>query len=331
VRRTLLASALAVGLLLAACGSNDSPTTAGSSTTKPVGPCSGKVDGVKVSGAKGAQPKVTFDKPLKTSTTRCQVLIAGSGRAAKDGDAIVFGFTFINGRDASVYGSSYAAAPTNPSAEKAASIVLNDQLIRGVRQGLLGAKAGSRVLVEIAPKDAYGPKGGDTASGLKKDDTLLFVADIIEVRDILARAEGDAVAPVAGLPKVALDGKGQPTITVPKTDPPSTLVIQPLIQGKGDVVKAGQTITVNYTGILWGSGQQFDSSWGRTPTNFVIGTSAVIPGWDKGLVGRKVGSQILLVIPPADGYGPAGQASAGISGTDTLVFVVDILDVRDTH
>ena len=105
------------------------------------------------------------------------------------------------------------------------------------------------------------------------------------------------------------------------------LVSQALIKGTGPVVAAGQTITVHYTGVIWGSGKQFDSSWDRgSPVNFVIGKSQVIPGWDEGLVGQTVGSQVLLVVPPDKGYGTAGQSSAGISGTDTLVFVVDILD-----
>jgi peptidylprolyl isomerase len=84
---------------------------------------------------------------------------------------------------------------------------------------------------------------------------------------------------------------------------------------------------VHYTGVIWGSGKQFDSSWDRrTPADFTIGTGNVIPGWDTGLVGQTVGSQVLLVVPPDQGYGSNGNSQAGIAGTDTLVFVVDILD-----
>ncbi len=93
------------------------------------------------------------------------------------------------------------------------------------------------------------------------------------------------------------------------------------------MVEAGQTITVHYTGVIWASGKKFDSSWDRKqPIDFGIGTGDVIAGWDDGLVGQTVGSQVLLVVPPDQGYGSAGQPSAGITGTDTLVFVVDILD-----
>src|SRR5205823_683764 len=80
----------------------------------------------------------------------------------------------------------------------------------------------------------------------------------------LARATGDAVAPVAGLPTVALAADGKPTITVPSdTAPPTQLVSQVLIKGAGPAVTAGQTLSVHYTGVIWASGKQFDSSWDR--------------------------------------------------------------------
>ena len=91
-------------------------------------------------------------------------------------------------------------------------------------------------------------------------------------------------------------------------------------------------MVVQYVGALWrtgkGNGTAFDASWKRgQPFSFVIGKkpSQVIPGWDSGLVGQTVGSRVMLVVPPADGYGKAGNSQAGIKPTDTLVFVVDVL------
>jgi peptidylprolyl isomerase len=148
------------------------------------------------------------------------------------------------------------------------------------------------------------------------------------VRFPLKRATGSAVAPVAGLPTVTLGKDGAPTITVPKGDPPAKLVAQPLIEGTGPAVKSGQKITVHYTGVLYETGKVFDSSWTKgQATTFPIGTGGVIPGWDKSLVGRKVGSQMLLVIPPSDGYGDTGSGDTIPPGA-TLVFVVDILDAH---
>jgi peptidylprolyl isomerase len=145
-------------------------------------------------------------------------------------------------------------------------------------------------------------------------------------KTVLKRAAGTAVAPKAGLPTVKLSASGKPTITVPAAKAPSTLVVQPLLVGTGEKVGKGQDITVNYTGVVWPGGTQFDSSWdtGRAAT-FRIGAGQVIAGWDEGLVGQPIGSQILLVIPPDKGYGAEGSPPK-IKGTDTLVFVVDILD-----
>ena len=114
---------------------------------------------------------------------------------------------------------------------------------------------------------------------------------------------------------------------MPAGTAPTALVIQPLITGTGATVQTGQTISVHYTGAIWASGEVFDSSWTRaSPATFAIGTGKVIDGWDQGLVGQTVGSQVLLVIPPDQGYGSEGNPDAGIAGTDTIVFVVDILD-----
>jgi peptidylprolyl isomerase len=93
-------------------------------------------------------------------------------------------------------------------------------------------------------------------------------------------------------------------------------------------VTKGEDVVAQYTGVIWRTGAVFDSSWSRSlPYSFKIGAtpSQVITGWDKGLVGQTVGSRVLLSIPPADAYGSAGQSQAGIKGTDTLVFVVDIV------
>ncbi len=117
-----------------------------------------------------------------------------------------------------------------------------------------------------------------------------------------------------------------PTVTVPDTAAPPKLTQQTLVQGKGAAVAAGDTLIANYVGETWASQKVFDSSFTRgAPAGFVIGKGRVIPGWDKTLVGQKLGSRVLLTIPPADGYGTGGNSQAGITGTDTLVFVVDLV------
>jgi peptidylprolyl isomerase len=116
-----------------------------------------------------------------------------------------------------------------------------------------------------------------------------------------------------------------PTMTFPSSSAPGTLQVKVIRKGDGPVVKKGDLLEVNYVGQIW-RGKIFDSSFARhEPATFQIGVGKVIPGWDKELVGAHVGSRLLLVIPPKDGYGPGGQTSAGITGKDTIAFVVDIL------
>lgn len=130
------------------------------------------------------------------------------------------------------------------------------------------------------------------------------------------------------LPTVTGGFGERPTITFPEGAAPEGLQKEVLVEGTGEVVEAGRTIVVNYLGQVWG-GDVFDASFDRGQTlDFPIGVGVVIRGWDDSLVGEKVGSRVLLSIPPEFGYGAAGVPQAGIGGTDTLVFVTDIVDVR---
>lgn len=307
--RSLLVALLAIVVVSsAACGDDDS------------GGGSGDLDAVEVVlGSDGEPPTFEFDPPFAVTETVKRVLEAGDGDAAADGSAVIFHFVFVNGRDGSEVSTSYGLEP--------ATVTVDEALLPGVRIALTGAQAGERSLVAIAPGDAFAGQGDDEETGVREDDTLLLYLEVHDVRTPLARAEGTPVEPVEGLPTVELDEVGAPRIAVPEGDPPSELVAQVLIQGEGPEVEAGQQITVHYTGVLWDTAQQFDSSWDRgTPATFAIGVDAVIDGWDEGLVGQAIGSQVLLVVPPEQAYGDTGQGP--IPPGATLVFVVDILDAH---
>jgi peptidylprolyl isomerase len=120
----------------------------------------------------------------------------------------------------------------------------------------------------------------------------------------------------------------KPELTFPESAAPEGLQVQVLEQGSGDTVQGGDTIVVNYLGQTW-NGQIFDNSYDRGETiSFPIGMGVVIGGWDDGLVGQQIGSRVMLSVPPEHGYGPRGVPQAGIKGTDTLVFVVDVVGVE---
>jgi peptidylprolyl isomerase len=124
----------------------------------------------------------------------------------------------------------------------------------------------------------------------------------------------------------ATDQLGEkPTITVPETEPPTDLVVDTVVAGDGAEVEDGDLLVVDYVGVLWDGGEEFDSSWeNEQPATFPIGTGGVIEGWDEGLVGQTVGSRVLLTVPPDLGYGEEGQGD--IPGDATLVFAVDLLE-----
>ena len=124
------------------------------------------------------------------------------------------------------------------------------------------------------------------------------------------------------------DSKKKPTITIEKTAAPTTLVSQDLELGTGAEAVAGKTVVVNYVGVSWSSGTEFDSSWDRRKTfSFKLGGGQVIKGWDQGVAGMKVGGRRQLTIPPDLAYG--NRAVGGvIKANETLVFVVDLVDVN---
>lgn len=132
----------------------------------------------------------------------------------------------------------------------------------------------------------------------------------------------------AQLPEASGTFGDKPVLTFPETPAPAELEVKVLEQGSGDEVQAGDTLTANYFGQVWG-GSMFDNSYDRgSSIDFPIGVGAVIGGWDQGLVGKLVGSRVLLSIPPHHGYGQRGVPQAGIGGDDTLVFVVDIVGTK---
>ena len=119
----------------------------------------------------------------------------------------------------------------------------------------------------------------------------------------------------------------EPTVIVPSGTPPSQLLSKDLIVGTGTAAQNGDSLTMQYVGYSWTKKAEFDASWSRgQPFSFTIGIGQVIPGWDQGIVGMKVGGRRELVIPPNLAYG-AQSPTPAIAANDTLIFVVDLLNV----
>lgn len=121
--------------------------------------------------------------------------------------------------------------------------------------------------------------------------------------------------------------RAKPTVEIPIGDAPAELRVDDQIEGSGPTAKAGDRVVVHYVGVAWSNGKQFDASWDRNdPFDFELGAGEVIAGWDHGVDGMRVGGRRQLTIPPAMGYGSRG-AGGVIKGGETLVFVVDLLDI----
>jgi peptidylprolyl isomerase len=135
-------------------------------------------------------------------------------------------------------------------------------------------------------------------------------------------------APTQAATEAATPEATKPEVTKPAGPAPKTLVIKDLKAGTGAEAQDGKTVTVQYVGVSFKTGRQFDASWDRgQPFSFPLGQGQVIPGWDEGVKGMKVGGRRELVIPPKLAYGAQGSPPA-IGKNETLIFVVDLLAVQ---
>jgi FKBP-type peptidyl-prolyl cis-trans isomerase len=277
---------------------------------------------VTVTGAFGAAPDVTIPARLAAPSFYVGTLIQGGGTRMTSSEGLIGNYVAYDwsGTTHKQLGSSYSSG--SPS-------LFVGQLLPGLAKALVGQRAGSRVLAVIPPADGFGSSGNST-EGIGPNDTLVFVIDMISTfgsASVPGPQAGDGGGSLPTVTPPAAGSTSGPTITIPSgVTPPGTLQVRTLIKGTGHVVQSGQEIAVQYTGVIWRTGEVFDSSWSsKSPLTTVIGAGQVIKGWDDGLVGQTVGSRVMLVVPPADAYGSAGSSQAGITGTDTLAFVVDIL------
>ncbi len=312
----LIAIPLLACVVLAGCGSSKPTASASSSSSSP-----GANTSVTATGSFGQSPKVTIPKAKAGSKLTVRTLIQGTGATYTKSDALAANFVlyFWSGTSSSQKASTFGATPT----------LIPSATLPGLETALVGEKIGSRVLAVIPPALGYGASG-NSQLGVPAATTLVFVIDLLKAYGNTEGVTGKQVSNGGGaLPTVSVKAGSAPTLTFPSSSPPSGLVTTTLVKGSGPKITKGEFVIAQYVGYIWRTKKVFGSSWtSGSPFGFVIGASPeqVIPGWDKGLIGQTVGSRVMLSIPPADGYGSAGQSQAGIKGTDTLVFVVDLVD-----
>ena len=304
---------------LVGCSTGTNQADAPDCTATASGENSEKVD---VSGDVGSEPKVEFESPLKAETTERTVVDEGDGEVvAVEGSIVTVDFAAYNATS-----GDEIEKTTYDEAGQQQFTLDEAQLLPGLLKALQCSVTGDRVVAVIPPADAF-QEAGQADLGVAAKDSMVFVIDVVDISEpveVLPRAEGEEQPAEEGFPTVELAEDGAPTITIPDDEAPTELKIANLITGDGEEVAEGANVTVHYTGMVWATGDIFDSSWERgEPATFPTG--GVIPGFSKALVGQKVGSQVIAVIPPADGYDDAPPEGSPIGATDTLVFVVDIL------
>lgn len=313
MKKTVLAATAAAVLLLSACSADEADQTVASPTAD-VQPASTALDEVTVEGAPGEKPTVTFEAPLVIEETESTVVAEGDGETVEEGQQVTAHMTLVSGTSGEVVESSYDA--DSPSGFPTDT----DQINEGLFNAVVGQSVGSRVLLSL----------NGAASAGQAAETLVYVIDIEGVEEIpeaLERAEGEEQDLPEDFPEVTRGDDGSPSISQPEDDAPAELQTGVAIEGDGPQVAEGQNVSVHYTGWLWDDASEpFDSSWERGEPFVVqgVGSAPVIDGWNEALVGQKVGSQIVVVIPPDKGYGDGGSPPS-IPGGATLVFVIDIL------
>ena len=298
-------------LALAGCGSSSSSSSAATSTDP--------LDAVSITGAVGTKPQVEWKTKFTANDVQTTTLTKGDGDTIAEGDQVQAQIWIGNGFSQKEAYSTYDQGG-------AQTLTLNGQLSPVFADAIKGAAVGSRIVV-TAPADELVGEGGNADLGISNKDPLLVVIDLLgKPKPPLDGPQGKPQPSPAWAPKLVTKGDKVTGLDFAKTPKPDgKLRSAVLIQGTGATVKKGQSITVNYLGQVYQAQQPFDESYTKEPATFGIGTGQVIPGWDKTLVGQKVGSRVILAIPPQEGYGKQGQPQAGIKGTDTLYFVVDIL------
>lgn len=319
MRRRLAALTVVPLLLLgaAACGED-----AGSDPTGSESADGGSIEGLEVSGEFGEAPEVSLDVPLEIDSTQKQVITEGDGPAVEEGDIASLHLQVVSGKTGDkTIGTYEQGAPLTGA-------IAEGQIFPAVLDGVVGMPVGSRVAVAATPEDAFGPAGAEQY-GIAADETVVFVIDVMSVP--LDGPEGEAAEVPEDVPTLVEDSDGIVTgftfENAPKK-PSQELQVIPVIEGEGAEVEKGDAVTFDYLGQIYGTETVFDESYTTSPRTFQVGVGNLIKAWDEGLVGVTAGSRVIIIVPPELGYGKEGNPQAKIKGTDTLVFVIDVLGVE---
>lgn len=311
-RLPVLLLPIVLGTTLVACGSDSgSEGSDGSSSSS-----SDALHGITITGDVGKAPEVKWNGELDVSKAETTVVTEGDGDKVSEGDQVSAWIWIGNGATQKQAYSSYDNGQTEV-------ITADSSTLPALKDAVVGHTYGSRVATTTTAADLFQNADGNTQLGLGNKDNVLLIVDIIEpyvppsAKDVPS-AQMPSIVEKKGLP-VSLDFTGLPE---PKADDDLKRTV--LKEGTGATVTTDMTISANYLGQVYGAKAPFDESFSKAPVEFAL--TGVVQGWTYGLEGLKVGSRVLLAIPPALGYGDQEQAS--IPANSTLYFVVDIVSAK---
>jgi peptidylprolyl isomerase len=279
---------------------------------------------IEVSGALDSTPSLDVRTPFVTHEDAHADIEPGDGPFITDIDQPgVLDITLYDGETgATLLGTAYSGDLSSIGALSGWT-----RQFPALEDALLCAREGSRIAVAISPDGiAEETRAYYAQAGLPEDGSLIAVVD---VRKVLPRAASGQVQfnDGLGLPTVVRTPEGVPGIIVPDAEAPDEVVVQTLIKGDGPVLAQDEAAVLQYTGVTWDQREVFDSTWQTDPetpaTPAVLSPQQVVPGFAQALEGQTIGSQVMVVIPPDQGYGD--QAQGAIPANSTLVFVIDIL------
>lgn len=303
-----VALAATAALVLAGCAGGSEPDASESpDAAECMDVSSGSLsDGVEVTGDFGSSPTATFTTPLEAEELERTIAIEGDGDETVAGDpvnAIVSAFS----------GTSGEQVFSQP-----ATITVGDETVfEAFLAGIDCVPTGTRTVTVAPASTLYGEEGNETI-GVAPGETLVIVVDVVEVQEALKPAEW-----TENVPEVQFgEGEAPPTVTLPDIPPPAEYMLKVLEEGDGDEVAQGDTVTLHYQGTSWDTREVFDQSYGGEPAQFA--TDQVIQGFGSALVGQKVGTKLIVTIPPEYAYGT--DAAGGELAGQTLVFLVEIED-----
>ncbi|MBE7954214.1 FKBP-type peptidyl-prolyl cis-trans isomerase [Microbacterium oxydans] len=304
----VLSTVAAATLLLAGCAGGGAPESSGTPSPSASSGCllnaqPGETsDAVTVDG-EGLDAKITVPADAAFADVERTIVAKGDGDEVLANDLVGVKFQIVDAATGEVVDSS----ARNEGGE--ASVLLDQNSASLFIAALECQPLGTQVVLAL-PGKVFGDGG---------TNKVVYAEAVEKLPEV---ATGTPVDPTPGMPTVKLDDKGAPTVTIPDGDAPTETKVAVLKQGDGATVGTGDLVVVQYLGVKWSDGKEFDSSWSRdaAPTQFQ--TTGVVAGFQKALEGQKVGSQVVVVMPPSDGYG----ASEGHElQNESLVFVVDIL------